>query len=104
MAKSNRLSQLDRPEIIDFLFKNRKDSYGTAKESHSGGEATAEALTAKSPDGVDIHCRIFIGIPEEPHILFFPAEYDCEADIIDLAAGFGQIGITLITMDYRGCR
>jgi pimeloyl-ACP methyl ester carboxylesterase len=103
VAKSNRLSQLDRPEIIDSLFKNRKDSYGTAKESHSGGEATAEALTAKSPDGVDIHCRVFSGMPEEPHILFFPAEYDSEADIIDLATGFRHLGITLITMDYRGC-
>ena len=103
VAKSNHLSQLDRPDIIDSLFKNRKDSYGTAKDFNSGGETTAEALTAKSPDGVDIHCRVFSGIPEEPHILFFPAEYDCEADIIDLATGFGQIGITLITMDYRGC-
>ena len=103
MAKSNHLSQLDRPEIIDSLFKNRKDSYGTAKESRPAGEATAEALTAKSPDGVDIHCRVYSGIPEEPHILFFPAEYDSKADIIDLATGFGQIGITLVTMDYRGC-
>ena len=103
MAKSNHLSQLDRPEIIDSLFKDIKDSYGTVKESRPTGEATAEALTAKSPDGVNIHCRVFSGIPEEPHILFFPAEYDCEADIIDLAIGFGQIGITLITMDYRGC-
>jgi pimeloyl-ACP methyl ester carboxylesterase len=103
VAKSNRLSQLDRPEIIDSLFKNIRDSYGTAKESHSGGEATAEALTAKSPDGVDIHCRVFSGMPEEPHILFFPAEYDSEADIIDLATGFRHLGITLITMDYRGC-
>lgn len=103
MAKSNHLSQLDRPEIIDSLFKNKKDSYGTAKESHSTGEAKAEALTVKSRDDVDIYCRVFSGISEEPHIMFFPAEYDCEADIIDLATGFGQIGITLITMDYRGC-
>ncbi len=103
MAESNHLSQLDRPEIIDSLFKNLKDSYGTAKESRPAGEATAEALTAKSPDGVEIHCRVFRGILEEPHILFFPAEYDCEADIIDLATGFGHFGITLITMDYRGC-
>ncbi len=103
MAKLNHLSQLDRPEIIDSLFKNIKDSYGTAKESRPAGEATAEALTAKSPDGVEIYCRVFSGIQEEPHILFFPAEYDCEADIIDLATGLGQFGITLITMDYRGC-
>ncbi len=103
MAESNHLSQLDRPEIIDSLFKDLKDSYGTTKESRPAGEATAEALTAKSPDGVDIHCRVFRGIPEEPHILFFSAEYDNEADIIDLATGFGHFGITLITMDYRGC-
>ena len=103
MAESNHLSQLDRPEIIDSLFKNIKDSYGMVKESRPAGEATAEALTAKSPDGVDIHCRVFSRIPEEPHILFFPAEYDSKADIIDLATGFGHFGITLITMDYRGC-
>jgi len=103
VAKINHLSQLDRPEIIDSLFKNIKDSYGTAKESRPAGEAAAEALTAKSPDGVEIHCRVFRGIPEEPHILFFPAEYDSEAGIIDLAAGLGHFGITLITMDYRGC-
>ena len=103
MAKSNHLSQLDRPEIIDSLFKNIKDSYGMAKESHSANKATAETLTARSPDGTEIHCRVFRGIPEEPHILFFPAEYDSEAGIIDLATGFGQFGITLITMDYRGC-
>ena len=103
MAKINHLSQLDRPEIIDSLFKNIKDSYGTVKKSRPAGEAMAEALTAKTPDGVEIHCRVSRGIPEEPHILFFPAEYDCEADIIDLATGFGHFGITLITMDYRGC-
>lgn len=102
MAKSNHLSQLDRPEIINSLFKNREDSHGTAKKSYSA--SGTEALTAISRDGTEIHCRVFRGIPEEPHILFFPAEYDCEADIIDLATGFGHFGITLITMDCRGCR
>ncbi|MCK4426622.1 MAG: hypothetical protein KAV69_07715, partial [Deltaproteobacteria bacterium] len=97
MAESNHLSQLDRPEIINSLFKNRKDSYRTAKESNSTNKP--EILTAISRDGTEIHCKVFRGIPEEPHILFFPAEYDGEASIIDLATGFGQLGITLITMD-----
>ncbi|MFO8241412.1 MAG: alpha/beta hydrolase [Dissulfuribacterales bacterium] len=103
MAINNHLSQLDRPEIINFLFRNRESSHGKGEEACITGKTTAGALTAKSSDGINIHCRIFSGIPEEPHILFFPAEYDREADIIDLANGFGQIGITLITMDYRGC-
>ncbi|RKX59578.1 MAG: hypothetical protein DRP28_02920 [Thermodesulfobacteriota bacterium] len=102
MAKSDHLSQLDLPEIIDFLFKNRKDSYRTAKESDS--TIRPEILTARSRDGTEIHCGVFSGLPEEPHILFFPAEYDSEADIIDLATGFVHLGITLIAMDYRECR
>jgi len=102
MAESNHLSQLDRPEIINSLFKSRKDSYRTAKESNSTNKP--EILTARSRDGTKIHCRVFPGITEEPHILFFPAEYDSEADIIDLATGLGHSGITLITMDYRGFR
>ncbi|MBW1947347.1 MAG: hypothetical protein JRI33_05350, partial [Deltaproteobacteria bacterium] len=93
MAKSDHLSQLDLPEIIDFLFKNRKDSYRTAKESDS--TIRPEILTARSRDGTEIHCGVFSGLPEEPHILFFPAEYDSEADIIDLATGFVHLGITL---------
>jgi pimeloyl-ACP methyl ester carboxylesterase len=101
VAESNHLNQLDRPEIIDSLFKNRKNSYRTAKESDSTNKP--EVLTAISRDGTEIHCKVFRGIPEEPHILFFSAEYDSEAGIIDLATGLGQFGITLITMDYRGC-
>jgi alpha-beta hydrolase superfamily lysophospholipase len=101
VAESNHLNQLDCPEIINSLFKNGKDSYRTAKESNSTNKP--EALTAISWDGTEIYCRVFRGIPEEPHILFFPAEYDSEAGIIDLATGLGQFGITLITMDYRGC-
>nr|HDN00160.1 alpha/beta hydrolase [Deltaproteobacteria bacterium] len=104
MAINNHLGQLDRPEIINFLFRNRNSSHGTAEESRSTWKTTTGTLTAKSSDGIDIHCRIFSGIPEEPHILFFPAEYDHETDIMNLATGFGQIGITLITTDYRGCR
>jgi len=100
MAESNHLSQLDRPEIINSLFKNRKE-YWTAKKSYS--VSNAEILTAISRDGTEIYCRVFRGISEEPHILFFPAEYDSEAGIIDLATGLGQFGITLITMDCRGC-
>jgi pimeloyl-ACP methyl ester carboxylesterase len=102
VAKSNRLSQLDRPEIISVLLKG-KGSHRETKRASAASEAVAEALTARSRDGTEIHYRVFPGIPEEPHILFFPAEYDSEAGIIDLATGLGHFGITLITMDYRGC-
>jgi pimeloyl-ACP methyl ester carboxylesterase len=102
VAESNHLSQLDLPEIISVLLKG-KGSHSETKRASAASEAVAEALTARSRDGTEIHCRVFPGIPEEPHILFFPAEYDSEADIIDLAIGFGHFGITLITMDYRGC-
>ena len=102
VAESNHLSQLDRPEIISVLLKG-KGSHRETKRASAASEAVAEALTARSRDGAEIHCKVFRGIPEEPHILFFPAEYDGEASIIDLATGLGHFGITLITMDYRGC-
>ena len=103
MAKSNELSQLDRPQVIDVLLRGEKYPHGKAQGSQALSEIVEESLVAISPDGVEIHCRVFCGKPEEPHILFFPAEYDNEAGIVYLATGFAQFGITLITMDYRGC-
>ncbi len=94
MVEIGQLTQLDHPEIIQALLPCREESYR---------ESELEILTAISEDGTEIRSRVFWGRPGEPHILFFPAEYDSEAGISRLATGLGKFGISLISMDYRGC-
>jgi len=96
MVEIGQLAQLDQPEIINVLLP-REGKGGSCAGSG------AEALTVISKDGTEIQSRVFLGRPEEPHILFFPAEYDTETGISDLATGLGKFGISLISMAYRGC-
>jgi alpha-beta hydrolase superfamily lysophospholipase len=102
VAKIDDLSNLDSPEIINSLFKNSNDLFFSNKKSCLTDETSVKSLSTKLPDGAEIHCRIFPGIPSEPHILFFPAEYDIETNITSLANGFVNLDITLIAMYYRG--
>ncbi|NIA08850.1 MAG: hypothetical protein GWP10_03565 [Nitrospiraceae bacterium] len=96
MVEIGQLTQLDRPEILSVLLPHK------GKEgSYIGSES--ETLKVISEDGTEIHSRVFLGRPGEPHILFFPAEYDTESSISELASGLGKFGISLISMDYRGC-
>ena len=44
--------------------------------------------------------RIFRGRHEEPHIIFFPSEYDRDQDIGYLAEGLTGLGMTLIAFEY----
>ncbi len=96
MVEIGQLTQLDRPEIINALLPCE------GKEGSCAGSG-AETLTVTSKDGTEIQSMAFWGRPEEPHILFFPAEYDTETGISELAAGLGKFGISLISMAYRGC-
>jgi len=98
----NPLEKLDHPGIVQCLLK------GVAERSTivSGGEAedaVVERLAVTASDRTELCCRVFRGLPEEPHILFFPGEYDTEAGIFDLAGQLGRFGMTVITADYRGC-
>lgn len=43
---------------------------------------------------------LFEGLPEEPHFLFFQAEYDTEEQVKELAAGIGELGMTFSTAPY----
>jgi alpha/beta superfamily hydrolase len=97
------LKQLDHPAIICGLLKRDTRVSGSPGAGTLCGPVAGERREVTAPDGVTLSCRFFCGNPEEPHILFFPSEYDTEQDIIDLGAGFGRFDFTVITADYRGC-
>jgi pimeloyl-ACP methyl ester carboxylesterase len=97
------LRKLDHPAIICGLLKRDTCVSGEPGAGKVCGPVAEERREVTAPDGVTLSCRFFCGNPEEPHILFFPGEYDTEQDILDLAAGFGQFDFTVITPDYRGC-
>ncbi len=94
MVEVNTLKVLDRPEVLDLFFHT-----SSKKGSSEGG---FEPLEVRAEDGILIHGRVFLGEPAEPHIVFFPGEFDNPETIQDLARGFGQMGFTLVVMDYRG--
>ncbi len=86
---------LDRPDVVDFFLPD------LGAEAEPGSDEIF--LEAVAEDGTRLHGRVFAADkPEEPHIVFFPGEFDNEETIAELARGFAQYGFTLISMDYRG--
>ncbi len=96
MVEIDVLRKLDRPELLDFFIPSIKWSDQDAYNDQHVLEALAE-------DGIRLRGKIFdSGKAGEPHIVFFPGEFDTPETIMDLASGFGRLGLTLIAMDYRG--
>ncbi len=92
------LEELDTPQIRDSLF-------GTL--DLSGKEPTRKQacllLEIPTRDNVLLTARIFEGKPEDPHILYFPAEYENLESLSLLGEGFKSRGFTFCSLDYRGC-
>ncbi len=97
MVAVDTLKQLDSPAIQNTLF---------AASDLSGGENKGrdECLLLEIPtgDNVKLTARIFDGRPDDPHILFLPAEYDSLETIGLLGQGFKGLGFTFASLDYRG--
>ncbi len=95
----NTLEKLDIPEIRDFLFQPLDLG------SNGGDEAEKVwdmVLDIPSPDKLRLSARIFEGNPQDPHILYLPAEYENTATLALLGQGFRKLGFTLVSLDYRG--
>ena len=46
--------------------------------------------------------RIYKGPPENPHIFYFPAEYETDSTMHLLGTGLVSVGFTLVAFEYRG--
>ncbi len=100
MAAVNPLEQLDVPEVRDSLFTSF-DLGGHGK----AGRDDSPCLLVKIPtqDNIELTARIFEGNPEDPHLLYLPAEYENMETLALLGEGFKKLGFTFASLDYRGC-
>ncbi len=102
MVEIDRLARIDTEKIRDLLLNKNIFMSPVPTGDDKGPGSTFTGLQFMSDDGIRLNARIFEGKPAEPHILFFPAEYDDEANLLRLAAGLTGAGITLVSLDYRG--
>ncbi len=102
MVEIDWLTRMDTEKISDLLLDKNSFMLPISTTGDKRSRPASTRLQFLSDDGVRLNARIFEGIPTEPHILFFPAEYDNEANLIRLAAGLTGAGMTLVSLDYRG--
>lgn len=102
MVEIDRLARIDTEKIRKLLLNENVFMLPVSTEDNRGSGPAFTGLQFVSDDGTRLNARIFEGIPTEPHILFFPAEYDDEANLVRLADGLTKAGMTLISLDYRG--
>ncbi len=94
MVEIDPITLMERPEVIRLFFGGPSRSLA--------GAAGGEPLEAVAEDGVRIAGSVVPGRPDEPHVVFFPGEFDSAETVTALAGGLLELGFTFIVMDYRG--
>ncbi len=96
------MAALERPEIKDVLFN--RDIFMIEEESSAPQlkHTAVSSITVDAADGTPLHCRIYSGQPDRPHIIYYPAEYENRETLAMLADGMGEYDFNLISLDYRG--
>ncbi len=89
-------SELDRPEILTFLFHPRPEWGG------SGSDNRGEDLLIPVEMGVVVGARFHMEEESAPNILFFHGNGEIVADYDELASAYNRIGINFLPVDYRG--
>jgi len=89
-------SELDRPEILTFLFHPRPEWGGL--EADDRGE---DLLIPVEMDVV-VGARFHMAEESAPNILFFHGNGEIVADYNDLGSAYNRIGINFLPVDYRG--
>lgn len=99
MVAVNPLEQINLPEVRDFLFTSLDlgDPVRTARD-----ESRCLFLEIPTRDNVKLTARIFEGNPEDPHLLYLPAEYENLDTLALLGEGLKKLGFTFASLDYRG--
>jgi pimeloyl-ACP methyl ester carboxylesterase len=89
-------SDLDRPEILMFLFHPRPE-WGRADRGQDW-----EDLLIPVEDGVLIGARLHGGGRSDPTILFFHGNGEIVSDYDEMGPVYHGMGINLLAVDYRG--
>jgi len=89
-------SQLDRPEILMFLFHPRPE-WGSP-----GAPADSEDLLIEVEKDVAIGARFHRAHKDAPTILFFHGNGEIVADYDDMGPLYTKMGINFLPVDYRG--
>jgi len=87
-------SSLDQPFLLQFIFYPRKDFTPCPENSFN--------LSVRVGDGVSISCRLYMGHPEWPWILFFHGNGEVVSDYDEISPLYHQKKINLVVADYRG--
>ena len=89
-------SELDRPEILMFLFHPRPEG-GSA-----GSDASFHEVLIPVDKDVMVGGRFYLMDKEAVNILFFHGNGEIVADYEDMAPLYTRMGINFLPMDYRG--
>jgi alpha-beta hydrolase superfamily lysophospholipase len=89
-------SQLDRPEILMFLFHPRPDF----QSAPAGGSSVDLSIPVE--DENSIGARFHRAGNSAPTILFFHGNGEIVADYDDLGSFYKRMGINFLPVDYRG--
>ena len=96
MAPANDYAQLDRPEILQFLFHPRTEGY-------SGMLASSDDdLLIPVDSDVHLGARFHSIDPTAPTFLFFHGNGEIVADYDDLGPIYNEIPVNFLPVDYRG--
>ncbi|MBO1352061.1 MAG: alpha/beta fold hydrolase [Hormoscilla sp. GUM202] len=85
----------DRPEVLRVLFHPRRDNSTPRGGVHS--------IAVEVEPGIKVGGRLYpTNGPTAPAILFFHGNGEIAADYDYIAPLFGQLGVNLLVIDYRG--
>ena len=88
--------QLDRAEVLQFVFYPRRDFDGEPRVPN------AESCFITVDENINISCRFYMGDPNYPNILYFHGNGEIASDYDEIGPIFNGIGINLFVADYRG--
>ena len=94
MPIDERFSILDRPEILQFTFYQRRDK--------RKGPSNSTDYQIPVADGVSIGCRFYRNHHSLPTILFFHGNGEIVSDYDGISPLYTQMGANLFVADYRG--
>ena len=89
-------SDLDRPEILTFLFHPRPE-WGDPGPGDRGAD-----LLIPVEMNVAVGARFYMTEESAPNILFFHGNGEIVADYDELGIAYNRIGINFLPVDYRG--